>query len=51
MGGYVGMRYEAVYPLLDRMTADPDEWDRLLEDVGVLEAAALAAINTKPDQA
>lgn len=40
MGGRTGLRYEALYPLLDRM-AEGDEWDALFDDVRVMEYAAL----------
>nr|WP_309832209.1 DUF1799 domain-containing protein [Paracidovorax wautersii] len=36
-----GLRWEAVYPLMDRLGLAPDEWDALLEDLEVLEGAAL----------
>lgn len=39
MGGLVGLRYEALYPLLDR--ADPGEWDNLFEAVRAIERGAL----------
>lgn len=45
MGGATGLRYEALYPLLDRAAEDPEHWDDLLEDIRILEAAALAAMN------
>lgn len=41
MGGRTGLRYEALYPLLDRMAADADEWEALFEDVRDMEYAAL----------
>lgn len=44
-GGPVGLRYEALYPLLDRCTPGPDDWSDMFEDVRVLESAALGAIN------
>ena len=40
MGGRTGLRYEALYPLLDR-AAQADEWDALFDDVRVMEYAAL----------
>lgn len=45
--GPVGLRYEALYPLLDREAATPDEWDNLFDDVREIEAGALRAINDK----
>lgn len=41
MGGPTGLRYEALYPLLDRETRDPSEWRTLFQDIQVLESAAL----------
>lgn len=41
MGGATGLRYEALYPLLDRETATPQEWLALFDDVQVLEMSAL----------
>lgn len=41
MGGPTGLRYEAIYPLLDRAASDGDEWDSLFHDLQILEAAAL----------
>ena len=41
MGGPTGLRYEALYPLLDRETSDPSEWRALFQDIQVLESAAL----------
>ena len=47
MGGATGLRYEAVYPLLDRQYSDPDEWDQAFDDIRVMEAAALRAMREK----
>lgn len=47
MAGVVGIRYESVYPLMDRMNLDPDEWDSLLADLEVMERAAIPVINEK----
>lgn len=44
MSGATGLRYEAIYPLLDRSYPDPDEWDRALDDLQLMERAALAAM-------
>ena len=41
MSGAAGLRYEAVYPLLDRETDTQNEWMELFQDVQVLESAAL----------
>lgn len=42
MGGRTGLRYEALYPLLDRQAEDRDKWQQLFDDVQVMEYAALA---------
>lgn len=39
-----GLRYEAVYPLLDRAASSREEWDQLFEDIRVMERAALSAM-------
>lgn len=44
MSGAVGLRNEAVYPLLDRLFANDDEWWQALDDLQVLERAALDAM-------
>ncbi len=41
MGGRTGLRYEALYPLLDRQAEDPGKWQQLFDDVRVMEYAAL----------
>lgn len=47
MSGVIGIRHEAVYPLMDRMNLEPDEWDALLADLEVMERAAIPVINEK----
>ena len=47
MSGPVGLRYEAIYPLMDRMNLSTEEWDDLLADLEVMERAALAEIHRK----
>lgn len=51
MGGVTGLDYAAVYPLLDRLAASPQEWDEMLEDLQALESGALSEINRKEDSA
>ena len=41
-GGRTGLRYEAVYPLLDRAAADDAEWTRIFAEIRRMEAAVLA---------
>ena len=49
MGGVTGIRWEAVYPLLDRLNLAPEAWDALLSDLEVMERAALVEINRKDE--
>lgn len=45
MGGgqRIGLKYEAVYPLLDRAAqGDQEEWDCLFSDIQAMEQAVLA---------
>lgn len=45
MGGPTGLRYEALYPLLDREAKDGEDWQQLFDDLQVLEGAALTQIS------
>lgn len=41
-GGRVGLRYEAIYPILDRVAkGDEAEWGRLFADIQAMERAVL----------
>lgn len=48
-GGVVGLQFEAIYPLMDRMGLEPDAWNALLSDLEVMEHAALPVINRRDD--
>lgn len=48
MAGPTGLRYEAVYPLLDRMTTDPDQWRETFRDIRLMEGAAMKALSGTP---
>lgn len=37
----VGLRYEAVYPMLNRLATTQEEWDELFRDLRIMEAAAV----------
>ena len=39
--GRTGLRYEALYSLLDRQTDTPEQWQELFDDVRVMEYAAI----------
>jgi hypothetical protein len=42
MGGPpIGLRWEAIYPLMDRLQLPPEDWDHLHEDLMVMEPAAI----------
>lgn len=47
MGGYYGLDYSALYPLMDRLGVTGDDWLLLFADIRTLESAALAAMHTK----
>lgn len=44
VGGLIGLRYEALYPLLDRAAADASEWEVLFDGVRAIERGALDQI-------
>ena len=48
MSGRTGLRYEALYPLLDRV-ATGDGWEELFSDVRTLEYAALKQMGDDAD--
>ena len=41
MSGATGLRYEAVYPLLDREAQGAEDWQQLFDDLQTLEGTAL----------
>lgn len=46
-GGYVGLRYEAAYPLLDREADSPQDWRELFDALREIEYGALGELNKK----
>lgn len=46
-GGPIGLNYCALYPVLDRLGLPDAEWNQMFDDIRVMEAAALAAMNAK----
>ena len=38
----IGLRWEAIYPLMDRLQLEASEWDELHQDLMVMEDEALA---------
>lgn len=46
MGGPTGLRYEAIYPLIDRM-CEPDDWLQMFDDLQTMERAALDVMREK----
>jgi hypothetical protein len=50
MGGVAGIRWEAVYPLMDRLGLAPTEWDALLGDLEIMEHAAMEVMNRKEEK-
>ena len=49
MGGVTGIRWEAIYPLMDRLNLTDEAWGALLADLEVMERAALEVINRKDE--
>lgn len=43
VAGRTGLRYEAVYRLLDRAAVCTDDWDELFDDIRTMEIAVLTA--------
>jgi hypothetical protein len=41
MGSLIGLDYGALYPLMDRLGLSAEQWDRVFDDVQVLESHAL----------
>lgn len=44
MSGAVGLKYESLYPLLDRHYPDADEWQQAFDDIQMMEREALSAM-------
>lgn len=42
-----GLRYEALYPLLDRISEDKDQWGENFAMIRAMEQAALEVMNKK----
>jgi hypothetical protein len=52
MGGApLGLRWEAIYPLMDRLGLSPEEWDGLHDDLSVMEQSAIHTLNSNPKPA
>lgn len=43
MGALIGLDYGAIYPLLDRLGLNAEQWDRVFDDIQTLESTALEA--------
>lgn len=49
MGGVpLGLRWEAIYPLMDRQGLGPDEWDDLHDALSVMEQSAIQTMHSNP---
>lgn len=49
-GGPTGLNYPSIYPLMDRMSLDADEWNLLFADLQVMEDEALAVMAEQREQ-
>ena len=47
VNGRTGLDYCAAYPLIDRATSSADDWHQLLDDLRVIETAALEQMRVK----
>lgn len=47
VNGPTGLRYEAIYPLLDREFPARADWQTMFDDLQTMEAAALTAMHEK----
>lgn len=45
--GAAGFRWEAIYPLMDRLGLAPRDWDELLLDLEVMEGVVLSVLRKK----
>lgn len=46
MGGIpIGLQWEAIYPLMDRLKLDDDEWNDLHDSLIVMEREAIATMH------
>lgn len=46
MGGVpIGLQWEAIYPLMERMKLDDDAWNGLHDDLMIMEAAAIETMH------
>lgn len=51
MSGCTGLKYESLYPLLDRAATCPEEWEELFDDVQVMESEVLKQMHeSKPER-
>lgn len=46
-GGPYGMKYEVAHHRLDRANLDPEEYERRMNDLRIMELAALSAMREK----
>lgn len=50
-GAPIGLRWEAIYPLMDRLGLPPPEWDDLHDDLSVMEQSAIHTFHSNPKPA
>lgn len=52
MGGVpLGLRWEAIYPLMDRQDLAPGDWDDLHDALSVMEQSAIHTMHSNPKPA
>lgn len=47
MGGPTGLDYTAVFARMDRLKFDDEKYERLFQDIRVIEGEALSIFNSK----
>jgi hypothetical protein len=47
MGGVIGLDYNVMFHLMDRMNLSPQDYDHLFADMRVAEAEAISILNAK----
>lgn len=50
-GAPIGLRWEAIYPLMDRLGLANHEWDDLHDDLSVMEQSAIHTFHSNPKPA
>jgi hypothetical protein len=47
MNGPTGLDYCAIYPLIDKIAEDAEDWNQIFDDIQVMESEAIDVINSR----